>query len=931
MNIAILYRASGSTFWNDITRYLSTSSKEIVSWDHNIQNKLFEFELEFWNPLDSDSNPIYIHTGDEIVVTNRTYTKVLGDILAGRVEAVGLPFDKGIDENENNIYKHNLAYKVKIKNHDFSVDDLSLSFDGILNLSELLTNYILNSTSLGGITSSNETINQYILSTDVELEPINLEGSNLDCLITTLNQVGYLFEVLYRVEYDSTNTINLFQYLNIFKNTGNTNIVDSWSTGLNVQQYKNGVIFVGEDTQIAERKLVYNEDSSPVKNSLTLNFLVKDTNLRRFSKTSLGGEDLFYVGKAFEIKYVALYIDTTVSSVISSTVLELPHDDILKMRADQTRLNDNGLGGRMTACITHGATSTFINFTVDASLDRVTLDTALTVSVSDKFELVNCFDILEENLEEYPVDGYVVKHIKAGEDAYIKFFKYDMPKTGQDIVIYYYPVSDSPLRETFEDSKKKFGLRTLRENLTDIFVSVDQSEQLFSEYKKLKDELKTLSFESEREDILRVGRSISINFGDIIADYVVTENKTSIFNDDSNKILQKIKLSSYINNLATIIAKLRNQNKLKDLKANTQNKITFNSTLALINSAIQGIVNGIAAPVSLPATSITNDSFVLNFTPVSGAITHKADLSTSPTFDTFISGWNNKTIGLTGYYLVNGLSSLSGPFYYRIRAVDHDGNSSENSEPITVIKNEDLQKDSYTTLALNFSNNYNDDSGNGNNATGINSPSFTTALLSGDTASVQLDGINDVIQLPNAISTSRTMTVRAVFKYLSFTRADTYLYSEWYGQAANFNYVAKIILEYDKSNNRFLINLYDDGYGATPNNNKYAILSANLTLNTINKNLIQFSWNNTTKTAKLCCNNAEYTLSQIGGSIPISVLNLKDTISPKNIYWGGFTYPNTLDTSLSPNMVLAKLYVDNGIARDLDYHQQDWTNISTRL
>lgn len=929
MDIAVLYRAKGSTFWHDITRYLATTSKEILSWDHNIQNKLFEFDLEFWNPLDNDSDYIYIDTGAEIAVTNRTYTKVYGDILAGRVEKVSLPFDKGI--NENTIYEHNLAYKVTIQNHNFSVTDLSLSFEDILNLSELVNDNILLNAPLGGVLSSGEVVPKVILSSDVEIEPVNLEGSELDTLITALNQVGYLFQVKYRVEYDATNTINLIQYLKIFDSL-DTSITDTWSTGLNVRQYRNGVIFVDEAYQIAESKLVYNKDASPVKNSLTLNFLVKDPNLTSYYKRSLGGEDLFYIGKAFDIKYVALYIDTTVSSVISSTVLELPHDDILKMRADQTRLDDNGLGGRMTARITNGSTITFINFTVDASLDRVTLDSALTVSTSDRFELVNCFDILEENLEEYPVDGYVQKHIKPGEDSYVKFFKYDMPRTGQDIVIWYYPVNDSPIRETFEDSKQAYGLRTLRENLNDIFVSETQAEQLFNEYKKLKDPLETISFESQRKDLLTVGRSISVNFGDINKSFTVTEAKTSILNDNSNKIIQNIKLSSYINNLASIIAKLRNQNKLKDIKANVKNKVSFSSTLAIVTSATQGVMNGISAPEALPATSITTDTFILNYNGVSGAIAYKADLSTSSTFDTFISGWNNKGIGTTGYYLVNGLSSLSGPFYYRVRAIDSYGNTSANSEVITVIKNADLQKDSYTTLALNFPNNYNDDSGNGNNATGINSPSFTTALLSGDTASVQLDGINDVIQLPNAVSTSRTMTIRALFKYLSFTRADTYLYSEWYGEAPNLNYVAKIIIEYDKSNNRFLISLYDDGYGATPNNNKYAVLATSeITLDTTNKNLIQFAWDNSTKTAKFCFNNAEYTLTQIGGSTSISTLNLKDTISPHEIYWGGFIYPNALDASLSPNMILAKLYVDNGIARDLTYHQQDWTNISSRL
>lgn len=680
----ILYRKHLEESWIDITENVYSESKELITFDNDINTKLFEFDLKIYNPQDSSLDPIYIKTGDEIAITNNTYNTILGNgILAGKVEKVEFPFDKGI--NANNIYEHNLLYTLRIQHHNFSNVDLSLVIDDILSLSDLLNDYILPETSLGGIKSDGTIINKCNLSSSIDIEPLNFEGSNLDALINLCNQVSYLFESKYECEYSSTNLINLFQYINVFENSGSVP-VGSWSSGIDIKSIKNGAVFVDGNLKTAEDSFKYSEDASTVKNSLLLNFLVKDTtNLERYDETSTGGKDIFYLGKAYDIKYVALYIDTTITNVISSTVLELPHAEIVKMRADQVRLDDNSLGGRMTALIKD---TEYINFNVDPSLDRIILDSPLTLVNGDRFELINCFDILEENLPEYPSDGngYIVKHIKAGEDAYVKFTKYDMPRSATDIVIFYYPVNDAPIKEIFEESKFKYGLRTLRENLGDIFVSQAQSEQLFNEYKKLKDPLERLSFRSQRKDLLTIGTSINVNIGDINKAFIATESKTSILKDANNSIIQNITLSSFINNLASIIAKLRNENKLKEVRANVQERITFRVVFENIVSIREGVINGISAPEALEATSITTDTFILNYDPVSGATTHKADLSLSPTFDSFISGWNNKTVGTTGYYLVNGLSSLSGPFYYRLRALDSSGNSSENSLTITVVK-----------------------------------------------------------------------------------------------------------------------------------------------------------------------------------------------------------------------------------------------------
>ncbi len=94
-----------------------------------------------------------------------------------------------------------------------------------------------------------------------------------------------------------------------------------------------------------------------------------------------------------------------------------------------------------------------------------------------------------------------------------------------------------------------------------------------------------------------------------------------------------------------------------------------------------------SAPTVKAATNVTSSGFTANWSSVSGATGYRLDVSSSSSFSTFVSGYQNLDVGNAISRNVTGLSA-STIYYYRVRSYNSAGTSG-NSNTISV-----------TTLAL---------------------------------------------------------------------------------------------------------------------------------------------------------------------------------------------------------------------------------------
>jgi len=79
--------------------------------------------------------------------------------------------------------------------------------------------------------------------------------------------------------------------------------------------------------------------------------------------------------------------------------------------------------------------------------------------------------------------------------------------------------------------------------------------------------------------------------------------------------------------------------------------------------------SALTAPVSAAASDITCTFFNANWGAVTGAIAYIIDVSTSPTFATFLAGYNNLNVGNVLTLNVTGLTA-DNTYYYRVRAIN---------------------------------------------------------------------------------------------------------------------------------------------------------------------------------------------------------------------------------------------------------------------
>ena len=107
----------------------------------------------------------------------------------------------------------------------------------------------------------------------------------------------------------------------------------------------------------------------------------------------------------------------------------------------------------------------------------------------------------------------------------------------------------------------------------------------------------------------------------------------------------------------------------------------YNGSGTSSNSTTITVATVPAAPVATAATTVTANSFRANWTSATGATGYRLDLSTSSSFISFVSGFNNLDVGNVLNRSVTGLNPGT-TYFYRVRAYN-GGGTSGNSSSIT--------------------------------------------------------------------------------------------------------------------------------------------------------------------------------------------------------------------------------------------------------
>ena len=458
---------------------------------------------------------------------------------------------------------------------------------------------------------------------------------------------------------------------------------------------------------IADKSISVNYSNDSIQNctKILANLLRSNDSLtiKIFETT---GENKYTVGKASNIQYVARYIDSYLETITNTYTATIPLDVSEKIGKYDTRFTSNALGGQLICRITSDEIEYLRAFTISSQTivlkDIVTgANSGIgTLTVNDRFELINAYDILEEGLEEttgYPVQGFVKKHVKPGEDtSYIEFGKYDTPNklSGEKVVISYNAIDDYNQTFIYDDSINKYGIFPKNEELN-FSVTQTQINQVEATLKKFTEPKITIDLETYRPTRPQKGWYINVDVDGLVSGIfkIVSVSETYIHTYgqliDKPFRLWKVRLTNYENNLASVLAGLKRRNDLGKSKLATnqilRTAIDFNLQFRFIDDPSEFTLN---TPTALDATLINPNDFTANWTAVANANNYIIVASLSPTFDGVIDGFGGIYTGDILSILVDGQEITDNDtFYYKVKAVNTDlGLESDFSNVITVEK-----------------------------------------------------------------------------------------------------------------------------------------------------------------------------------------------------------------------------------------------------
>ncbi|HZE56755.1 MAG TPA: fibronectin type III domain-containing protein [Chthoniobacterales bacterium] len=89
--------------------------------------------------------------------------------------------------------------------------------------------------------------------------------------------------------------------------------------------------------------------------------------------------------------------------------------------------------------------------------------------------------------------------------------------------------------------------------------------------------------------------------------------------------------------------------------------------------------NALAGEIEEPVMTPTRSSFLAKWHAAAGATGYRLDVSTTPSFDSYVSGYKDRDIGNATNQIVSGLERGK-QYYYRVRAYDAAGMGSDSSE-----------------------------------------------------------------------------------------------------------------------------------------------------------------------------------------------------------------------------------------------------------
>src|SRR5882724_2795145 len=89
--------------------------------------------------------------------------------------------------------------------------------------------------------------------------------------------------------------------------------------------------------------------------------------------------------------------------------------------------------------------------------------------------------------------------------------------------------------------------------------------------------------------------------------------------------------------------------------------------------------NALAGEIEEPVMTPTRSSFLAKWHAAAGATGYRLDVSTTPSFDSYVSGYKDRDIGNATNQIVSGLERGM-QYYYRVRAYDAAGKGSADSE-----------------------------------------------------------------------------------------------------------------------------------------------------------------------------------------------------------------------------------------------------------